>query len=284
MSSPVKHSMIKAFSVSVSEDLLPLSRYLWARRIAHRISENGAEQTLWVAHPSDTTEVVNAYGRFRDGTLEVAASVPDSPPRQGNDVSGHFLASIVQVPVTAILIALSILVTWGLYEQHGEWFYSHLKMQDLPQVFENSQLWRLFTPVFLHFGILHLVFNMLMLWVFGRQLEIRESGWTFLALVLVLGLSSNLAQYLVTGPDFGGMSGVVYGVVAYCWVSNRMGRQPLFNLPNALMGFMLAWLLLGYSNLLSWVGFGNMANAAHLAGLVAGMAAAWLKCQFYRSA
>lgn len=284
MSSPAKRSMIKAFSVSVSEDLLPLSRYLWARRIAHRISENGAEQTLWVAHPSDTTEVVNAYGRFRDGTLEVAASVPDQPTRQGGDVSGHFLASVVQVPVTAVLITLSILVTWGLFEPHGEWFYSHLKMQDLPRVFESNQLWRLFTPVFLHFGILHLVFNMLMLWAFGRQLEIRDSGWTFLALVLVFGLSSNLAQYLVTGAEFGGMSGVVYGVVAYCWVSNRMGHQPLFNLPNALMGFMLGWLLLGYSNLLSWVGFGNMANAAHLAGLVAGMATAWLKCQLYRSA
>ena len=283
MRNPASQTMIRALSVSVSENLLPLSQHLWARRIPHRISENGTEQVVWVARKVDVAVVTSAYGQWCNGTLEIPSSVFDLPVREGPDAQADSLTSISQVPVTAILIMLSILVTWGLHGHYGEWFYVYLKTQPLPWVFESRQLWRLFTPVFLHFGILHLVFNMLMLWVFGRQLEIRDSRWTFLALVLIFGIISNLTQYLASGPDFGGMSGVVYGVIAYCWTSNYIGRQPLFNLPNALMGIMLGWLLLGFTNLLGWVGLGNMANAAHLSGLMAGMIAAWLNCQLNKS-
>ncbi len=283
MRNPANQTMIRALSVSVSENLLPLSHHLWARRVPHRISENGTEQVVWVAQQTDVAVVASAYGQWCNGALETPSSVFDLPVREGPDTQADSLTSILQVPVTAILIMLSILVTWGLHGHYGEWFYVYLKMQPLPWVFENGQLWRLFTPVFLHFGILHLVFNMLMLWVFGRQLEIRDSRWTFLALVLIFGIISNLIQYLASGPDFGGMSGVVYGVIAYCWTSNHIGRQPLFNLPNALMGLMLGWLLLGFTGLLGWVGLGNMANAAHLSGLVAGVIAAWLNCQLNKS-
>lgn len=283
MRNSVNQTMIRALSVSVSENLLPLSHHLWARRVPHRISENGTEQVVWVARQTDVAVVTSTYGQWCNGALEIPSSAFDLPVREGPDAQADSLTSISQVPVTAILIMLSILVTWGLHGHYGEWFYVYLKMQPLPWVFESSQLWRLFTPVFLHFGILHLVFNMLMLWVFGRQLEIRDSRWTFLALVLIFGIISNLTQYLASGPDFGGMSGVVYGVIAYCWTSNYIGRQPLFNLPNALMGLMLGWLLLGFTGLLGWVGLGNMANAAHLSGLAAGMIAAWLNCQLNKS-
>jgi len=91
-------------------------------------------------------------------------------------------------------------------------------------------------------------------------------------LVMVTGLLSNLAQFFISGPLFGGMSGVVFGLLAYAWLWDRRNPARAVGLPPALMGFMVLWLVLGYSGLLENVGLGAIANTAHLVGLLAGMA------------
>jgi GlpG protein len=67
---------------------------------------------------------------------------------------------------------------------------------------------------------------------------------------------------------------VVYALVGYCWLWDKM-RKPVFRLPDALMGLMVGWLLIGYSGITSAIpGLGAMANSAHLAGLLSGLALA----------
>jgi len=70
---------------------------------------------------------------------------------------------------------------------------------------EGGQVWRLLTPVFVHFGAMHLVFNRLVLWHFGRMIELRRGPWFLAGLTLVLGIGSNLVSYLAYGSNFGGM-------------------------------------------------------------------------------
>ena len=63
-----------------------------------------------------------------------------------------------------------------------------------------------------------------------------------LLVVLVTALISNAGQYLWEGPSlFGGLSGVLYGLLGYLWVFNRLAPAPVLALPKGVIGFMLAW-------------------------------------------
>jgi GlpG protein len=130
----------------------------------------------------------------------------------------------------------------------------------------------LVTPVFLHFGIFHLAFNCLWLWELGRRIETLAGSLHMLMIVLLMAIASNLGQYLWSGPAlFGGMSGVVYGLLGYIWIRNRVSPRPILSLPGGLLGFMLIWLLAGMSGFMELLMGVNIANAAHAIGLISGM-------------
>lgn len=148
---------------------------------------------------------------------------------------------------------------------------SRVFYQDLDGVIASGQWWRFLSPIFMHFSVMHIVFNLLWVWVIGSRVERQQGSVVLLLLVLVSGVLSNLAQFLVSGPMFGGMSGVVFALIAYVWLWDRLRMRPGFGFPPALMGFMLVWLALGYTGLLEGLGLGAVANTAHLVGLLAGL-------------
>jgi GlpG protein len=129
----------------------------------------------------------------------------------------------------------------------------------------SGQVWRIITPIFLHFGALHIIFNMLWLHELGGQIEKRKGAGFISLFILVTAIVSNLTQFKFGGPMFGGMSGVVYGLLGYIWVKSRFdpGDGLYINQNTAL--FMLAWFFLCFANI-----FPGVANWAHAGGLVTG--------------
>ena len=124
----------------------------------------------------------------------------------------------------------------------------------------------------LHFSLTHLVFNLAWWLYLGRQFEQRLGSATLLGITLFIALLSNAAQLIMVNPQFGGLSGVVYGLFGYFWITGIINPAQRLHISNGLAGFMLLWLVLGFFDVL-WV---SMANWAHLGGLVAGMFCAWL--------
>ena len=74
----------------------------------------------------------------------------------------------------------------------------------------RGEIWRLFTPIFVHFSFFHLGINVACLFIYGTQLE-NHSALTFLFLVLLIAIISNFTQFALFGPLFGGFSGVCFG-------------------------------------------------------------------------
>jgi GlpG protein len=135
----------------------------------------------------------------------------------------------------------------------------------------NNEWWRLITPTFLHFSMTHLVFNCLWIYILGSRIEKLDGLSVFLFIFILTGILSNAGQFFWTQQYlFGGLSGSVYGLLGYCFIIELDGRHGRYGLPEALYLFMFIWLLVGFTGVLSFFGFGNVANTAHLVGMIAG--------------
>lgn len=125
---------------------------------------------------------------------------------------------------------------------------------------DDGAYYRMFTAMFIHYGILHLALNMWALWVLGRSLEAALGPIRFLALYLLCGFGGNVACYLLS-PDSlsAGASTAIYGLfAAYFFVLKKLGRDAMSVIPIIAINVVLSFSIPG----ISWQG--------HLGGLVTG--------------
>lgn len=157
------------------------------------------------------------------------------------DVQSPILRALLVVPVTP------------------EGFY-------LPRI-DWAQPWRLLTPMLIHFGFLHLIFNMLWLYRLGGQIENLQGIGSLLLLVVLTQVPGALMQFAVSGPLFGGMSGVVYGLFGYSWMQARYASKG-FALSDQDTLWLMGWFVLCATGLV-----GRIANVQHALGLAFGLLA-----------
>ena len=137
--------------------------------------------------------------------------------------------------------------------------------------FIHHEWWRLIAPTFLHFSTTHLLFNCLWIYILGSRIERLDGLSIFLFIFILSGILSNAGQFFWTQQYlFGGLSGSIYGLLGYCFIVELGERQRRYDIPEALYLFMFIWLLVGFTGILSFFGFGMIANIAHLAGLFCG--------------
>lgn len=183
-------------------------------------------------------------------------------------------------PVTTALVAVSLLVF--LFSRMGRdlealcpLLISCFTQPALPEL-RAGELWRLITPIFIHFGLLHVTFNMMWLWDLGRVIEWLQGPRHLLALVVTIGAVSNLGEYFYSGPAFGGMSGVLYGLLGYIWMQGKFNPRFGVRLHRPIVIMMLAWFVLCWTGFFEVVGGIRIANMAHTGGLAVGTLWGWL--------
>lgn len=247
-----------------------LHTYLQRRGIPVTVSENGNQLELWLTQSSYSAlakDLINAFKTDPDAAEAELNSTAAEP--QARQKLPSITQQLLQQAgfVTISFAALVTLVFALLNTQLANVIFDLLRISDTFTDLPWAQPWRFLTPTLLHFSLLHFLFNVFWWWYLGGRFE-RFYGSSYLLIALIFcGVFSNLMQFMVSGPYFGGLSGVVYGLFGLAVVvSWQRPRHPLF-LPVGLIVFMLVWLLLGYTDLL-WV---SVANTAHSAGLIAGL-------------
>ncbi|MFT4939902.1 MAG: GlpG protein [Paraglaciecola sp.] len=185
--------------------------------------------------------------------------------------SQKFWQNLRQSPFTSLIVAICIVV-YGLRSIGINQAYDWLAIQPIAALLENAQWWRIIGPALIHFSMLHIVFNLLWWWMLGKQIEQKFGVSNLLLLFVFSAALSNIGQLLISGPHFGGLSGVVYALVGCVWWLGWLRPDWGISLPKPMIGFLLVWLLIGYADVL-WI---SMANTAHTVGLISGCLFAWL--------
>ena len=266
----------EALSLQLESEVQSLTRVLWSFKIGHRWTHRGNDIVLWVLHPGHVHLAQKLLSEIRLGRNPV--------PRSSARVLDLFLANVRRAPVTLATIALAVCI-FGLTSVAGVWqllagmTYYPLVVTDqgMRLVMQGAEWYRMFTPAWLHFGWLHLIFNCLWVWEFGRRLEAGLGSLLTLFAILAIALVANVAQAELSEPAvFGGLSGVVYGLLALSWIGGMGSRPWCVAPPNTIVYFMLGWLLLGLTGLVDMLGFGSIANHAHVGGLLGGVTLAFL--------
>ena len=268
-------SAVLAMRLPVEQDLAAFVQLLQRLQLPHRVTEEAGEQLLWVPDEAVAEQVRGLFERYPQG-----AELPAVPVISGRP---GFWRTLRAAPLTLLLLAATLLVallSWGgenLAVVHWLSFMDfrvqrqYLLFVPLSDSLAAGQWWRLWSPALLHFGVLHLAMNSLWIWELGRRVEWRQGGLVLLMLVLSYSLVSNIGQYVWSGPSlFGGLSGVLYGLLGHCWIYQKLAPNPLYRLPPGVVGMMLIWLLVCMTGIFELVQLATIANAAHVAGLLAG--------------
>lgn len=257
-------------------DLAPVVNYLKTQSIPCWVSEEQGRQCIWLQDEAHLEQLHLALQAADAGQL----FQPENPAALGSKAA----VNLRLPPITLALLLLSGLgALLVVFDPQGRWISwltftdvairgNALYFSDLPSVLERGQWWRLVSPMFLHFGLFHVLFNSLWIWELGRRIELRRSGVMLLGISLFTSVSANVLQYFMAGPSlFGGMSGVLYGFVGYIIVWQRLWPARGFGVSPGILGFMLVWLVLCFTGAVDFFIDGQVANGAHLGGLLGGL-------------
>lgn len=277
-----------------------LHDYLYANGISTKIERDGSEWAIWIHDEDRVAQAREEFFKFRENPhdpryaavaekanalREQRVSADIAARKRQIQMAQRWAGIQTQIPVTAVLILLSILVAvdtrlgenrdanarFQFAEYHIDEVANQISYDSIWGVFAKRQYYRWIAPIFLHFGPLHLLFNMSATLSFGRAIEQRSGSWRFLGIVLVIALVSNFSQFLHSGPMFGGMSGVDFGMFGFLWMKSRFAADYGVGMDR---DFVIRFFLFAVMCLFGL--FGPIANTAHFSGLFTGMALAMI--------
>ncbi|GIW91388.1 MAG: rhomboid family intramembrane serine protease [Pirellulaceae bacterium] len=196
-----------------------------------------------------------------------------------------YVGSRARVPLTRFVIAITLAVTLGGWfgkfppNSLGDALYRELRFaspmintansgRDAFASIRQGELWRLLTPMFLHFDYVHIIFSVVMFYYVASQVERLQGAFRLGLLIVLTSLAANVAQAYFKGPDFGGLSGVVYGLLGYIWIKSLIDPESGYQLEQFTWLVAVIWFFLCAFDIIP-----NVANHAHAGGLVMGILA-----------
>ncbi len=204
----------------------------------------------------------------RDLEHDPTSQMPIPPRRVAVRLPG--VQPVVVYVLMGITIFVFLLQTASFYLFNGTDWPELLGMK-VNSLILQGQLWRLFTPMLLHGGLLHIGFNMYALYIFGPGLERHYGHWRFLILYILSGFAGNVMSFLFSSSPSLGSSTSIFGLLGAEGVFLYQNRK-IFggNAQRALSNI----IVIAVINLLIGLSPG-IDNWGHVGGLLGGTLFAW---------
>ena len=184
------------------------------------------------------------------------------------------IAQSPRVPITVALVAINTLVFVASLLAGAEWLIPVGKMQiawgsNFGPYTTDGEWWRLLTSLFIHFGIAHLVLNMIALVMFGPLVERLYGSVNYLLIYILAGIAGSLAS-ISWRPDINsaGASGAIFGILGALLAAQLRAKDTfppdiLRPIRNTALVFLALSLYAGFR-------YKGIDNAAHLGGVTTG--------------
>ncbi|MDU8923411.1 rhomboid family intramembrane serine protease [Pasteurellaceae bacterium LIM206] len=170
--------------------------------------------------------------------------------------------------VTALCLLIYVLQLLGFSDQIMELLH-------YPASFaEDGQLWRYFTHSLVHLSLWHIAFNLVWWWIFAGAIERRFGSFKLILLYFVSAIISGICQNFASGPNFFGLSGVVYAVLGFVFIVDKFGSRQSSGLPEGFFKMLIVGIVFGFISPVIGV---YMGNSAHISGLIVGLLAGFLQ-------
>lgn len=249
------------------------SNFLKSKEIENKVEQHQSQHEVWIinetyleqaklffadfnANPNDVSFHVKLERKTTNDTAALHASYRKNFKRaHGNSISWALIVIVVLAYLFSLIDQNKILLKYCLIALPSVpvlqlWLY---------------QPWRLFSPVLLHFSIFQLLFNGYMLYYLGSFIEKKNSRIFYCLLLFFSIVLPNIVQMVFSGFYFGGLSGVVYALFGFLWVTAKYNPWSGYYLRKDIIFWMLGWLVLSF---IGWLGHAMFAGS--LAGLVVG--------------
>jgi GlpG protein len=279
-----------------------LTDHLLSLGIRARVDQRPDGWEVWIYNEDQVararTELSDYVNAPEDPRFRAAAPAAAEIRRKQQDLDKQFRKNYREVsdlwaapglrrrPLTITLLALCVIVyvlqrTSSGVEWEDRLFFTTFQVGPDGERRDNGlepilhgEVWRLVTPIFMHSADtpLHIFFNMWWLISLGTLVEIRRGTLRLAGLVLIAAVISNLGEYYYDLRAYGhavpflGFSGVVYALFGYVWMKGLHEPEQGMGVHPNTVNLMMLWLVICMTGAL-----GNVANAAHMMGLVTGV-------------
>lgn len=238
------------------------------------VCEDGKTHVLkmWASSEEAATELVQALPATRTAQFEKRLAERREFNQALDAVSPQAVVTPVIVAANCLVFAATVVAGMGLFQPDAarlvQWG------TNFGPLTLSGEWWRVFTAIFLHFGLIHLALNMWALWDIGCLTERLYGSAYFVLLYLFAGVSGSLAS-LWWHPmvNSAGASGAIFGVIGglLAFMLNPKTRIPA-SIAVAHRNSAAVFIMYNLVNGLR----PGIDNSAHVGGLIGGFAIGWI--------
>ncbi|MGN1280668.1 MAG: rhomboid family intramembrane serine protease [Succinivibrio sp.] len=253
------------------EKALSFTDYLNSVGIRARTKQNFNEKySVYVTNSADMTrakqELVNYISSPYSTRYSRASWSKGKTVGKPKEIRAGILSIGFDLTSLTTLVEITCILVYIISVFNEKAVTSFLALHGAEPFTDIYSYYKLITPTFVHFSLLHIAFNLVMFEALARPIEKRFGTGKLFSLFISVAILSNVLQYefIPVYTYFGGMSGVVYGVIAYsAIISRRKDLAGTFSFPQGLLAVSVGFIALGFF-------LDGIANLCHTGGLIVG--------------